>query len=838
MDKETETSVASKPARAGLGSKPRFAAGSPRIKISTKFRRWHGASEAKETQAEERSSAQTQERKSAEGTAADRPVDAQGLEDRLRKLQTAKKQTELEDARRQEADEHHKRTIAEQEETRRAEEERERESEREREREKDLKRQAEAAEPLATTEPAPVAEVPPSKKPVTEETEAAEEESTGKRPRKGRSELRRSATREREIRRRNRRLTVTEALSQEDQEGRQRSLAALRRRNERERRLRQRASGTETERSKVFRDVQIPDVITVQELANRMAEPGGEVIKKLMSLGQMSTINEVLDGDTAEVLVREFGHRPSRVSASDVELGLAGKEDIAVSLRPRAPVVTVMGHVDHGKTSLLDAIRDTKVTQSEAGSITQHIGAYSVETPDGTITFLDTPGHAAFSAMRARGAKITDLVVLVVAADDGLMPQTEEAIDHARAADVPIVVAINKTDLERADPDRVRDHLLRKGLVVEARGGETLDVEVSAKLGDGIPALLEAILLQAGLLDLKANADRTAEGIVVEARLDRGRGAVATVLVKRGTLNRGDIFVVGSHWGRARSIRNDRLESVASAGPSVPVEIDGLDGTPEAGDQLVVVDSEARAREIAKYRADAGKLTELFPAIRGTLETMLSRAKAQRESGPTRQLPLVLKADVRGSAEAILQALAKIGNEDVEVVVLSSGVGAINISDITLAAASDAHVLGFNVRPDAQARETARQYQTVVSYHSVIYELLDQITGLASNLLAPEIREKTLGNAEVLKVFSVNRIGSVAGCRVTRGIVRKGASVRLLRGSAVLYSGNLASLKHHKDDVPSVNAGMECGMSLQNHNDIREGDAIEIFETEEIARSL
>ena len=664
---------------------------------------------------------------------------------------------------------------------------------------------------------------PPSATPPQDAEEKAPGRKPARRPGSGRGA--------REGKTRGGRMSSRELIKSVDSEARQDSLAKFRRRKDRERRARQRAFGGETQRVRVHRDVQIPDAITVQDLALRMAEPGSEVVRKLFSLGQITTINDVLDGDTAELIVREFGHRPQRVSASDIEIGLEGEDDSPENLRPRAPVVTVMGHVDHGKTSLLDIIRKSDIAAGEAGAITQHIGASHVETSHGPITFLDTPGHAAFSSMRARGAGITDLVVLAVAANDGLMPQTEEAIDHARAAGVPMVVAINKIDLDDANPDRVRDDLLRKEIIVEDRGGETLDVEVSAKTGAGIDELLETIILQSSLLDLKANPERSAEGAVVEARLDRGRGSVATVLVQRGTLRKADIFVIGSHWGRARTLRDERGSVLKEAGPSIPVEIDGLSGTPEAGDRFVAVESEARAREIAEYRSENARKTKIAPLRRRTLD-------AFGHSDSQQDLAVLIKADVHGSSEAIVEALAKIGNEDVRVHVVHAGVGAISESDITLASTSGAHVIGFNVRPNAQAKLAATKFGVEISFHSIIYELLDEIRRLASGLLAPEVRETELGRAEVLEIFRVSKVGAVAGCRVLSGVARKNARARVLRDGVVLYTGALATLKRFKEDAAEVNSGNECGMSFRNHQDIRQGDVIELFQTEEITRSL
>ena len=689
-----------------------------------------------------------------------------------------------------------------------------------------------------------------ARSPATAKTDAAaEEETSARRPRKGRSEPRRPpGGRGKEARKDPRKpLRVTDALSPEDQEERQRSLAAIRRRNERERRHRQRASGGRVERAKVYRDIQIPDAITVQDLANRMAEPSSAVIKQLMAMGQVATINAVLDGDTAELVAREFSHRPTRVSASDVETGLGTQESSAETLRPRAPVVVVMGHVDHGKTSLLDMIRKTNVVSGEAGAITQHIGAYRVHLADSDsdapaasrdITFLDTPGHAAFSSMRARGTKVTDIVVLVVAANDGMKPQTEEAVDHARAANVPIVVAINKVDLEGADPDRVRDQLMRKEIMVEKRGGEILDAEISAKTGEGIPALLESILLQAGLLDLKADPDCAAEGAVIEAKLELGRGPVATVLVRRGTLQQGDFFVVGAQWGRARTLRNEDGQALERAGPSIPVEIDGLCGIPEAGDKLVVVESDSRAREIAEYRQKADRERSFTTRVHTDNADFLTRDRTEQEPVVPDKLQVVVKADVRGSAEAIVEALNRIGNESVSVQTLSHGVGAITESDINLAIPSNARIFGFNVRANAKAKEQARRNNIVLSYHSIIYELLEEATRLASGLLAPEIRETILGTAEVAEVFHVSKIGPVAGCRVTDGAARQDAKARLLRDGTVIYTGAIATLKRFKDSVPEVRAGTECGIGLRNQQDIRPGDVIEFFTTEEVERNL
>ncbi|HYE48054.1 MAG TPA: translation initiation factor IF-2 [Azospirillaceae bacterium] len=633
-------------------------------------------------------------------------------------------------------------------------------------------------------------------------------------------------------RRRTGKLTISQAL---DDEGGQRgrSLAALRRAREREK---QRLTGRQ-EVQKVTRDVIIPEVITVQELANRMAERGADVIKSLMRMGVMATITQTIDADTAELVVAEFGHRSRRVSEADVEIGVRGEEDRPDELRARPPVVTVMGHVDHGKTSLLDALRKTDVASREAGGITQHIGAYQVQLASGSrITFIDTPGHAAFTEMRARGATVTDVVVLVVAADDGVMPQTVEALNHAKAAGVPIIVAINKCDLPTAKPERVRQELLQHSLVVEQMGGEVLDVEVSAKTGLGLERLEEAILLQAEILELKANPNRTAEGVVVEAKLERGRGSVATVLVQRGTLNVGDIVVAGGEWGRVRALVNDRGQNVAKAEPATPVEVLGLNGTPLAGDEFSVVESEARAREITEFRQRKKREAASAATARGSLEQMFKQIQA----GEVKELPLVIKGDVQGSIEAITGAVEKLAgdNAEVKVRVLQSGVGAINESDVTLAAASKGIIVGFNVRANPQARELAKRDGVEVRYYSVIYNIIDDVRALLTGMLKPTLRERFLGNAQILQVFNITKVGKVAGCRVTEGTVKRGAGVRLLRDNVVIHEGTLKTLKRMKDEVKEVREGYECGMAFENYDNIQPGDVIEAFEMEEVARVL
>jgi translation initiation factor IF-2 len=632
-------------------------------------------------------------------------------------------------------------------------------------------------------------------------------------------------------RRRSGKLTIANAT---DEEGRQRSLAAMKRRQEREKRRTASHSG---EREKVVREVHVPDAITVQELANRMAERVAAVVKTLMQNGIMATQNQTIDPDTAALIVEEFGHKVVRVSESDVEdvITLAAEDDDA-KLASRPPVVTIMGHVDHGKTSLLDAIRKTNVVSGEAGGITQHIGAYQVTTPQGTlVTFLDTPGHAAFTSMRARGAQVTDIVVLVVAADDSVMPQTIEAISHAKAAGVPMIVAINKVDKPGADPNRVRTQLLNHEVVVEEMSGDVLDVEVSALTGKGLDTLLENIGLQAELLDLKANPDRQAEGAVIEAKLDVGRGPVATVLVQKGTLKRGDIFVVGEQWGRVRALLNDKGERIDSAGPSVPVEVLGLNGTPEAGDVLNVVEDEAKAREIADYRERLARDKRAAVGSATTLDQLLAKAKADKD---VKELPIVVKADVQGSAEAIVQALEKISTDEVRIRVLHSGVGAITESDVTLAEASKAPIIGFNVRANAPAREAANQKGVEIRYYSIIYNLVDDVKKAASGLLSPEIKERFIGYATILQVFKITGVGKVAGCQVTEGVARRSAGVRLLRDNVVIHEGKLKTLKRFKDEVREVQVGQECGMAFENYDDMREGDVIEIFETETVERQL
>ncbi|MGI9411696.1 MAG: translation initiation factor IF-2, partial [Hyphomicrobiaceae bacterium] len=595
------------------------------------------------------------------------------------------------------------------------------------------------------------------------------------------------------------------------------------------------AMGISQAREKISREVTIPEVITIQELANRMTERAVDVIKYLMKQGAMHKINDVVDTETAQLIVEEFGHTSKLVSEADVEDGFIGEVDEDETLLPRAPVVTIMGHVDHGKTSLLDAVRSANIAAGEAGGITQHIGAYQVATEAGQkITFIDTPGHAAFTAMRARGAKVTDIVILVVAADDGVMPQTIEAIAHAKAAEVPLIVAINKMDKPDADPNRVRTELLQHEVIVESMSGETLEVEVSALKQMNLTGLLEAINLQAELLDLQANPDRSAEGFVIEAKLERGRGPVGTLLVQRGTLSVGDIVVAGSAWGRVRALIDDTGNNVVKAGPSFPVEVLGFDSAPEAGDQFAVVENEARAREITDYRVRKRRETLGSAGSARTLEQMMQQL---HEEGK-KEFPLIVKGDVQGSVEAIAGALAKVGNEEVEARIIHSGVGGITESDITLATASKAVVIGFNVRANVQAKASADQDGVEIRYYSIIYDLVDDVKAAMSGMLDPTLREIFLGNAEIREVFNISKVGKVAGCLVTDGRVERGAKVRLLRDNVVIHEGTLSTLKRFKDEVKEVPGGQECGMAFANYHDIRSGDVIECFQVESVERTL
>jgi translation initiation factor IF-2 len=618
-----------------------------------------------------------------------------------------------------------------------------------------------------------------------------------------------------------------------DREAQQRSLASLKRKREKEK---LKAMGIPQAREKISREVIIPEVITIQELSNRMAERAVDVIKILMKEGVMHKITDVIDVDTAELIVQEFGHTPKRVSESDVEIGLVGDKDIDDHLEPRAPVVTIMGHVDHGKTSLLDAIRSTNVVSGEAGGITQHIGAYQVVTPNGhKVTFIDTPGHEAFTAMRARGAKVTDIVILVVAADDGVMPQTVEAINHAKAAGVPMIIAINKIDKSQAEPKRVQTELLQHEIVVESMGGETLEVPVSALKRTNLDKLLEAIHLQSEILDLKANPNRTAEGIVIEAKLERGRGPVGTVLVQRGTLKVGDLIVAGMAWGRVRALLDAYGKPIVNAGPSVPVEVLGFDSAPEAGEQFSVVENEARAREITDYRLRKRRETMGSAGTPRTLEQMMQTLK---DAAGQKEFTLLIKGDVQGSVEAIIGSLKKLGTDEVIARIVHTGVGGITESDVALANASKAVILGFNVRANEQAKRAADSQGIEIRYYNIIYDLVDEVKAAMSGLLAPTKREVFLGYASIKQVFNITKVGKVAGCMVTEGKVERGAKVRLLRDNVVIHEGSLAILKRFKDDAKEVLSGQECGMSFANYQDIREGDQIECFQVETIARTL
>jgi translation initiation factor IF-2 len=675
----------------------------------------------------------------------------------------------------------------------------------------------------------------PAAPPRNRKAETEEEESRDARPgAKGKNvrvEAPKPTTRPKgEAERRRGKLTLTGALD-DDGNPRGRSLSAMRRRQEKFKR----AQMQET-REKIQREVVLPETITIQELSQRMAERSVDVIKYLMNEGQMMKPGDIIDADLAELIATEFGHTVKRVSESDVEEGIFNVADDEGEMLSRPPIVTIMGHVDHGKTSLLDAIRHANVVSGEAGGITQHIGAYQVEQSGQKITFIDTPGHAAFTAMRARGAQATDIAILVVAADDSVMPQTIESINHAKAAGVPIIVAINKMDKPTADAQKVRTELLQHEVFVESMGGEVLDVEVSATKKLNLDKLLEAILLQAEILDLKADPGRTAEGMVVEAQLDRGRGSVATVLVQKGTLHPGEIIVAGDQWGRVRALVNDRGENVKEAGPAAPVEILGLQGTPMAGDRFAVVENEARAREISEYRQRLAreKAVARQAGSRGSLEQMMT----QLQDTGLKEFPLVIKGDVQGSIEAIIGALDKLGTDEVRARVVHSGAGGITESDISLAEASDAAIIGFNVRANKQARDAAEQAGIEIRYYNIIYDLVDDVKAAMSGLLSPERRETFLGNAEILEVFNITKVGKVAGCRVTEGKVERGAGVRLVRDNVVIHEGKLKTLKRFKDEVSEVPVGQECGMAFENYDDIRAGDVIEAFRVEHVTRTL
>lgn len=708
-----------------------------------------------------------------------------------------------------------------------------------------------AEKPVSAAQPAPRAEARPQPaaapaRPATEtaaprgrRTDGDEEDDRGARrgnlPVRGKvaapAPAKPAARLKTEEERRRGKLTVTSSNLDEDGTPRGRSMASMRRRQEKFRR-----SQMQETREKVMREVILPETITIQELSQRMSERAVDVIKFLMKEGQMMKPGDVIDADLAELIAVEFGHTVKRVSESDVEEGIFNQADDEGEMLPRPPVVTIMGHVDHGKTSLLDAIRQANVVAGEAGGITQHIGAYQVEKNGQKITFIDTPGHAAFTAMRARGAQATDIAVLVVAADDSVMPQTIESINHAKAAGVPIVVAINKIDKHEANPEKVRQQLLQHEVFVESMGGEVLDVEVSAKNKLNLDKLLEAILLQAEILDLKADPNRTAEGTVIEAELDRGRGAVATVLVQKGTLKPGQIIVAGDQWGRVRALVNDKGEHVKEAGPAMPVEILGLSGTPSAGDRFAVVENESRAREISEYRQRLArdKAVARQTGQRGSLEQMMS----QLQTSGMKEFPLVIKADVQGSVEAIIASLDKLGTDEVRARIVHSGAGAITESDISLAEASNAAIIGFNVRANAQARTASERAGIEIRYYNIIYDLVDDVKAAMSGLLSPERRETFLGNAEILEVFNITKVGKVAGCRVVEGKVERGAGVRLVRDNVVIHEGKLKTLKRFKDEVNEVPVGQECGMAFENYEDIRAGDTIECFRVEHITRTL
>ncbi|MBO9582032.1 MAG: translation initiation factor IF-2 [Sphingobium sp.] len=756
-------------------------------------------------------------------SATDSLLSRQEMTARLMREAEEARMTELEEARRrEEAD----RAAANEEEKRRAEENRRAEEEAQRQREAaeqaaaEAAKNAPAAEPAAAQDSSGSSEERPAIRRFTPVAPVKRPEVKVERPKRGATDDRRQSGK----------LTVNRALADDDS-ARARSLAALRRAREKE--YRRTHSGGPVQREKQSRDVVVPEGITVGELANRMAEKGADLVKALFKMGTPVTINDVIDQDTAELLVEEFGHRITRVSESDVEIDTAADIDASESLKPRPPVVTIMGHVDHGKTSLLDALRGTDVVAGEAGGITQHIGAYQVKTKSGEIiTFLDTPGHEAFTEMRARGANVTDIVVLVVAADDGLMPQTVEAINHTKAAGVPMIVAINKIDKHEANPQKVRERLLEHDIQVEAMGGDTQDVEVSALKKLGLDTLIEKILLQAELLELKANPDRSAEGAVVEAQLDKGRGPVATILVGRGTLRVGDIFVVGEHSGKVRAMVNDKGENVKSAGPSVPVEVLGLAGVPLAGDQLSVVENEARAREVATYRQEQA-LKKRTTAAPTSFEHMFSALNTQ-----VIEYPVVVKADTQGSVEAIVNSLNRISTDEIKVRILHSGAGAITESDVTLAAASRAPLIGFNVRPNPKARQLAERDKISLRYYDVIYDLIEEVRNEMAGQLAPERIETVIGMAEVLQVFPAGKKDKAAGLLVVDGVIRKGLNARLTRDNVIVSATTIASLRRFKDDVAEVRAGVECGALLADTNDIKVGDTLELFEVEERTRTL
>lgn len=640
--------------------------------------------------------------------------------------------------------------------------------------------------------------------------------------------------------RRGNRLTVNQAINRDFERDRSQSLAAQRRAREKARLA---AMGPKEPAAKVTREVILPETITVAELANRMAEAGKDVIKELMKLGVMATMSQIIDADTAELVIDEMGHKVKRVTDADVEIGLEGIEDADADLKPRPPVVTIMGHVDHGKTSLLDAMRSTDVVSGEAGGITQHIGAYQVKTKaKNQITFLDTPGHAAFTEMRARGANVTDICVIVVAADDSIMPQTIEAINHSKAAEVPIIIAINKIDLPAADANKVRTELLQHEVVVEEMGGDVQCVEISATKKTNLDKLEESIMLQAEILELTANPDRAAQGFIVESKLEKGRGSVATVLIEKGTLKVGDIFVAGAEYGKVRAIINDRGDQIKQALPGQPVEVLGLNATPEAGDQLIVVEDDARAREVSEYRQKKQRDLEAAAAVKG--RTTIDDLLAARDAGEKVTLSLIVKAGVHGSVEAIVGSLEKMVDDnkedhgDIAIDILHTGVGGITESDVTLANASGGIIVGFNVRANTQARDLATREGVDIRYYNVIYDVIDDAKAVLSGMLPPAMREEYLGQAKIKEVFNITKVGKIAGCEVSTGMVKRGSKVRLLRDDVVIHEGMLKTLKRHKDEVKEVKEGMECGMAFENYDDLKEGDVIECFEVIEEERTV
>jgi len=756
---------------------------------------------------------------------------ARAVESAVKEEGRKRHQAEIEAALRAEEDQ--TRAVEREEAERRASEE---EARRTAEEEKRRQAEEDAARRLAV----PGEELSPagSEHPGVKREATAEEDHAPRRGRR-RIEIRRppsAGKRDRDANRRSSaKLTVSRALETGGEDERSRSLASLKRQRERERRMAAEAGGGE-EAGPVVREVVVPETITVQELANRMAVRGFEVVKKLMQMGIAASISQIIEGDTAELVVHEFGHKIKRVSASDVEIGLAGDSDEDGSQVPRPPVVTVMGHVDHGKTSLLDALRATDIASGEAGGITQHIGAYQVQIAnDVRITFIDTPGHAAFTQMRLRGAKITDIVVLVVAADDGVMPQTVEAINHARAAGAPLIIAINKIDRPDAKADRVRQELLQHEIVTEEMGGDILSVEVSAIQKTNLDKLEEAIILQSEILELAANPDRDADGVVLESRVDRGRGVVCTCLVQRGTLHVGDIVVAGSNWGRVRAMTDERAQNRVEAVPSTPVEVLGFNGPPSAGDEFVVVDSERRAREITEFRSMRSRDDA---SARSAALVNVDQMFLQAGEDGLQRLPMVIKGDVHGSVEAVTSALENLSTDEVAVQVLHAGVGGITESDVVLASASKAFIVGFNVRANPQARELAQRDGVEIRDYAIIYNIVDDTKAMLEGMLKPALREHKLGNAQILEIFDVGKVGKVAGCRVTNGLARRGAKVRLLRDDIVIHDGTLKTLRSFKNDVREVKEGFECGMSFENYSDLRQDDVMEFYEVEEVARTL